>query len=590
MPAHVTAARNILQQLPQRGGDINFASGYSDEEIFSVDNVEPYVPASYEEAVAPDNPWREKWIEAMASDVAGKQSIGEDGTWTLVDMEVPKAKGRNIMKGKWTYTIKWNKEHTVVVEFKARWVAKGFTQIAGEDYQETFSATLRGTTLRCFISEAARNNYVLNGLDVVKAFPTSKMPDELYIEQPHGFEVAGKACRLNQALEGTKQAAHLWQKNLSDFLVNAYGMTRSLIDPCLYTRETEQGRLIVIIWVDDFACASSNQAIFDDFYAAISKWRTCKRVNLDKFIGIEITRDENTGSITLCQKAYIEKLFKRHLSERNTKPWKTPVGTSRDEAARFEAITHAANDAETAEMTGKSLLQLLGGILFASCMTRPDVAYPVAFLCQFMQNPSPQGYDAALGVLSYMYETRERGLTYGGPGASIPACPVENHHFHAEGIRDMDKFLIGFSDSSFGKTPYPFGGGVIMINGSVGSYFSRKCKFLVPDSSAYAELHAIVEALKEAIFVNHIQEDMFGKSQIPLIITDNKAAYDMIKNPGATKHSKHIERWVMFARDAFLHNRAKFLLTGTANMMADSLTKVTDRTKFYKCRDYMMNA
>ena len=98
--------RGGLQQLPQRGGDINFASGYSDEEIFSVDNVEPYVPASYEEAVAPDNPWREKWIEAMASDVAGKQSIGEDGTWTLVDMEVPKAKGRNIMKGKWTYTIK----------------------------------------------------------------------------------------------------------------------------------------------------------------------------------------------------------------------------------------------------------------------------------------------------------------------------------------------------------------------------------------------------------------------------------------------------------------------------------------------------
>ena len=64
----------------------------------------------------------------------------------------------------------------------------------------------------------------------------------------------------------------------------------------------------------------------------------------------------------------------------------------------------------------------------------------------------------------------------------------------------------------------------------------------------------------------------------------------LIQNPGATKHSKHIERWVMFARDAFLHNRAKFLLTGTANMMADSLTKVTDRTKFYKCRDYMMNA
>ena len=58
------------------------------------------------------------------------------------------------------------------------------------------------------------------------------MPDELYIEQPHGFEEQGKVCLLNQALEGTKQAAFLWQKNLSEFLVNECGFKRSLIDPC----------------------------------------------------------------------------------------------------------------------------------------------------------------------------------------------------------------------------------------------------------------------------------------------------------------------------------------------------------------------
>ena len=69
---------------------------------------------------------------------------------------------------------------------------------------------------------------------MVKAFTLSKMEDVLYVEQPHGFEVPGKVCRLNQALEGTKQAAHLWQKNLSDFLLTV-DLTRSTIDPCLYT-------------------------------------------------------------------------------------------------------------------------------------------------------------------------------------------------------------------------------------------------------------------------------------------------------------------------------------------------------------------
>ena len=99
---------------------------------------------------------------------------------------------------------------------------------------------------------------------------------------------------------------------------------------------------------------------------------------------------------------------------------------------------------------------------------------------------------------------------------------------------------------------------------------------------------AIVQALKEAIFVNHIYEDMFGMSKKIVIITDNKAAYDIIKNPGVTKHSVHFERWIYFARNAYLHGRAKFVLTTDANMMADSLTKVTDRTKFYTCRSYQL--
>ena len=82
---------------------------------------------------------------------------------------------------------------------------------------------------------------------------------------------------------------------------------------------------------------------------------------------------------------------------------------------------------------------------------------------------------------------------------------------------------------------------------------------------------------------------MFGPNLIPLIITDSKGAFDMIKNPGVTKHSIHFERWIYFAREYYLHGGAKYLLTGTANMMADAMTKVTDKTKFYLCRNFMMN-
>ena len=121
------------------------------------------------------------------------------------------------------------------------------------------------------------------------------------------------------------------------------------------------------------------------------------------------------------------------------------------------------------------------------------------------------------------------------------------------------------------------------------AYFARKTKTPVPDSSCYAEMNVIVQTLKEAMFTKHIVEDMFGKVGTPVLITDSKAAYDIIKNPGVTKHSIHFERWIYVARDAYLHNRAKFVLTTDATMMADFLTKITDRTKFFTCRNFVMH-
>ena len=195
-----------------------------------------------------------------------------------------------------------------------------------------------------------------------------------------------------------------------------------------------------------------------------------------------------------------------------------------------------------------------------------------------MQNASPQGYDAALGILAYLYETRDMGITYGG----VPStCPVPE-------LKDTAD-LVAFSDSSFGKTPYPFGGGFVMHGNAAVAYFSRKTKVIVHDSTCYAEINVIVLTLKEATFVKHIIEDMFGVVQSPVIVTDSKSAFDIIKNPGVTKHSIHFERWIYFARAAYLHNRAKFILTPDACMMADFLTKVTDKTKYYLCRAYVLH-
>ena len=63
---------------------------------------------------------------------------------------------------------------------------------------------------------------------------------------------------------------------------------------------------------------------------------------------------------------------------------------------------------------------------------------------------------------------------------------------------------------------------------------------------------------------------------------------DVIKYPGATKRTVHFERWLHYARDQHMRHRMTIFLVGTDQMMADGFTKALDKTKFIKCRDYIM--
>ena len=97
--------------------------------------------------------------------------------------------------------------------------------------------------------------------------------------------------------------------------------------------------------------------------------------------------------------------------------------------------------------------------------------------------------------------------------------------------------------------------------------------------------------LKEAEFAIQVREFLSGPLENKTaVITDNKAARDVIKCPGATKRTLHFDRWLHFARELVLNNKAEIFLTPTDTMMADGFTKPVDKTKFLKCRDYLMVA
>ena len=185
-----------------------------------------------------------------------------------------------------------------------------------------------------------------------------------------------------------------------------------------------------------------------------------------------------------------------------------------------------------------------------------------------MTNPSVQSYEALINCLLYAYGRRHLKLTYGGNGNWIPEV---------------------WADSSFGgATIDPYGGGFIKWQNGAIVWFSRKLKF-IPLSTCEAEIAALVGALKEAMFVLEILRDLGHEFENVHGYTDSKSGYETIMNPGVTKRTAHFERWLYWARELFLNKKLLLNHINDEEMMADSLSKVTDRAKFLKCRKTQLN-
>ena len=130
--------------------------------------------------------------------------IDKNNTWNLVDPP----KGKDIIGLKWVYKTKYNEDGSIQ-KHKARLVAKGYSQQPGVDFNETFAPVARIETIRRVLAIFAQLELNVYQMDVKSAFLNGELKEEVYVEQPRGYEVKGKeekVYRLNKALYGLKQA------------------------------------------------------------------------------------------------------------------------------------------------------------------------------------------------------------------------------------------------------------------------------------------------------------------------------------------------------------------------------------------------
>jgi hypothetical protein len=153
-----------------------------------------------------------KWEMATQEEY---DSLVVNNPWSLV----PLPKGRKPISYKWVFKIKHG-VHGEVERYKARFVARGFTQTFGVDYNETFAPVAKFVSICCILALAAIENMEIHQMDVKTAFLNGDLEEEIYMEQPKGFTQEGEhlVCKLHKSLYGLKQSPRAWNQKLDVFL------------------------------------------------------------------------------------------------------------------------------------------------------------------------------------------------------------------------------------------------------------------------------------------------------------------------------------------------------------------------------------
>lgn len=488
------------------------------------------------------------WIPAIESEI---DSIKRNKTWTLV----PRSAARNILSSRWIFKIKdaLRDDGTSYEKFKARIVTRGFQQKEGIDYAETFAPVVKFTTLRLFFALVAHYDLNCHQMDVKTAFLNGDLDKDVYMEQPDGFKDTSRpnhVCKLEKALYGLKQAPRLWFAKIDTFLISELGFMSSAYDPCLYISRRASSIVIVSLYVDDLLLACSDMERLKWLKSALHKkfdMTDCGEATV--CLGLEIRRDRAKKTLHVSQSKYVLKILDR-FNMLDCKPVVTPLEAQPSE-----------EDLAGDPVDSTLYRQVIGSAMYLSVGSRPDIAFTVSRLAQFVENPTQPLWVMAKRLLRYISGTRNIGLLYDGK------CPVTP---------------MGFSDSDWGgcKIERKSTSGYTFIMAGAAISWKSKKQGCVARSSSEAEYMALAAAAQEAIWLRNIfRFAQDGSTVSPTtIMVDNQGAIKMARNDSSGTRTKHIDIQYHFVRDSLSKELFAIDYCPTTDMTADILTKPLARS------------
>jgi hypothetical protein len=541
-------------------------------------------PQTYRQAM--QRPDSAEWQKA--SDEEMKNMVDND-VFELVSRSEAIRLGKNVLKSRWVYTVKMNK-HGEIERYKGRFVACGYSQEAGVDFDETFAPVGRYKTLRIALCLVAEMDYELKQMDVVSAFLNAKLKEELFIEQPDGYADAkdDKVWKLKKAIYGIKQAPYEWNKEINS-LLTTIGFKRLKTDPCLYTKISKSGKVIVLfIFVDDIVIAYHriDKQEWMNYHAIItSRYKIKDLGDAQWVLGMNITRDRIKRTITIDQRRYIKKKLEQFKL--------TNVNPSRIPGDKNLRMVQEAKEAVPEEDRNPSYREIVGSVLYASIGTRPDIAHAVHEVSKFNNNPSSLHYKAATRILKYLSGTVDTHiLTYKASGHTLSKFVVDGQVIFAPVLH-----VSVFCDADWAgdhTDRKSTSGYLVRINNNTVSWSAKK-QNTISLSSAEAEYMAIASAAQEAIWTRQFLTELFHLTLDThnlyscTILTDNTSAAQIAKHDVSHDRTKHIDIRYHFIRDYLQDGWFDLRWVPTDDQLADIFTKVLPINRFESLVDSILN-
>lgn len=365
---------------------------------------------------------------------------------------------------------------------------------------------------------------------------------------PEGLDAAPNVvCRLRKSLYGLKQASRQWFARLTSEMLHQ-GFVQSQYDSSLFLKQASTSFIIAAIYVDDILLTGNNTAGIQSLKSHLHRIFSIKDLGkLHYFLGLEVTH--LSDGIALTQKKFTKELL-RDCGITEFQKVVTPL-----------PLHLKLHNNSSPLYNNRTEYRCLVGKLNFRTHTRPDLAFTVQALSQYMQNPNEAHYQALQHTLHYIANTSGQGIILNG---------YDQLSLHA------------YSDSDWGAcmdTRKSVTGYFILLGNSPVNWKSKKQQ-TVSKSSAEAEYRAMAAVASEITWLVCLLEELGVKNLQPVTLEcDNQSALQIAKNPVLHQRTKHIEIDCHFTREKVLEGLIQLRYIPTHEQLADVLTKIIPSIK-----------